>query len=294
MYTFNLLAGEYPYDYNGFQFLGPDHPPDLEDSWYESAHYRHHFVDRWVSDNIEIITPDATESDILDLFNIHSDIETCSLSVEEFSAGEGAFITNKTGPIRSIRSYLGAKSGVFTQRTHLFYSKREDIVTDLRVHRLGPQLTDYMDLSEDAKGMIYYSNYVTDGEVVDGESEPNSSVEMNPAEFDHTTSWQLITGEQGSLVSVFKIESNIDYRIALFYRDQAIAKPECGGDGLLYGAHGIVFLSSMPCTDIGCENYLHTVRTVYFDEEEASTDLAKKLSQNVYTPVTILLRPIEN
>ena len=51
--------------------------------------------------------------------------------------GEGAFIVNISGPVRAIRSYLGANSYLYTANTHFFYPSREDLVTDVRGPR-GP------------------------------------------------------------------------------------------------------------------------------------------------------------
>jgi len=53
-------------------------------------------------------------------------------------------VTSKVRPVRVIRSYLGANSGPNTQRTHIFYDRREDIVTNLRVHSI-PSIMDFFD-----------------------------------------------------------------------------------------------------------------------------------------------------
>jgi len=49
-YSFNLLAGSYPQDYdlaNG---------PNAEDSEFASPLYRTHFSDRWIRDELEVTT----------------------------------------------------------------------------------------------------------------------------------------------------------------------------------------------------------------------------------------------
>ncbi len=45
---------------------------------------------------------------------------------------EGCFTANISGPVRAIRSYMGANSGFITQREHIFYEDREDINTYLK------------------------------------------------------------------------------------------------------------------------------------------------------------------
>ena len=53
----------------------------------------------------------------------------CVRSEDTFDAGEGAFIVNKSGPVRAMRAYIGANSGPYTERLHIFYARREDITT---------------------------------------------------------------------------------------------------------------------------------------------------------------------
>ena len=77
-----------------------------------------------------------------------------------FSTGGGAFIANKSGPVRAIRSYLGANSGTYTQRDEIMYEGRMDVTTYLRVHPIPP-LRDWMDYSADAIGMQYFTSTTT-------------------------------------------------------------------------------------------------------------------------------------
>ena len=79
-----------------------------------------------------------------------------------FNDAEGAFIANKSGPVRAIRSYIGANSGPLTQREHIFYERRQDIRTFLRVHAI-PGIMDYFDYAPAASGMTYKNNANTGG-----------------------------------------------------------------------------------------------------------------------------------
>ena len=76
----------------------------------------------------------ANGPDILDRHKALFAPGVCGRSEDTFDDGEGAFLANINGPVRAIRSYIGANSGPYTERTHIFYAQREDIVTDLRVH----------------------------------------------------------------------------------------------------------------------------------------------------------------
>jgi hypothetical protein len=43
----------------------------------------------------------------------------CGRSEQTFTMGPGAMVANKSGPVRAIRSYMGANSGGHTHREHL-------------------------------------------------------------------------------------------------------------------------------------------------------------------------------
>ncbi len=45
---------------------------------------------------------------------------TAAAAGHTFSAAEGAFIVNKSGPVRALRAYIGANSGPYTGRLHVF------------------------------------------------------------------------------------------------------------------------------------------------------------------------------
>ena len=100
--------------------------------------------------------------DILDRAKAQFAPGNCGRSEDTFNDAEGAFIANKSGPVRAIRSYIGANSGPLTQREHIFYERREDIRTFLRVHAI-PGIMDYFDYSPAASGMTYKNNVNTGG-----------------------------------------------------------------------------------------------------------------------------------
>ena len=76
-------------------------------------------------------------------------------------------MANIDGPVRGIRSYVGANSGPNTQRTHLMYRDREDVVFDLRVHAI-PSFMDFIDYNSAACGMTYRSSTVPGGVTING------------------------------------------------------------------------------------------------------------------------------
>lgn len=191
-YEFRLASGDYKSTY------GRANGPNPETSTISTAAYEIGFSDRWFYDALAIKAGGASAVDILDGFKFQFGPNTCGRSEATFNTGEGAFVANLDGPVRAIRSYVGANSGPLTQRTSVFWPDRHEIVTDLRVHAVPGPLT-YHDLSAAGIGMVYANSSNAAGAAVDGAPDPlGSGVPL----------WHLWTGAQGSLVSTDRIESS--------------------------------------------------------------------------------------
>ncbi len=123
----------------------------------------------------------------------------CGRSNITFKDAEGAFVANVDGPLRAIRSYVGANSGPYTQRTIFFYRDRLDIVTDLRVHAI-PGIVDSLDWSTAAIGMTYRSTETAAaGVTIDGA--PDSLLASIP-------DYEWITGSPGTVMFAGRIETS--------------------------------------------------------------------------------------
>ena len=61
---------------------------------------------------------------------------TCSRSIKTFTKGPTAFIANIDGPVRAIRSWVGANSGMLTQKDMKMYEQKEEQTTFFRVHSI--------------------------------------------------------------------------------------------------------------------------------------------------------------
>ena len=152
----------------------------------------------------------------------------------------GAFVANIDGPVRAIRAYIGANSGPLTQRTHLMYRDREDIVTDLRVHAI-PAVMDFMDYSTGAIGMTYRSSTTPAGVTIDGTNDTVSAT---------LPTWDSVDGAPGSIMTHNVLTTSVGgLTVGQFYRDQT-SPPEaqCWGDGSLLGASG-PSVGAVPNTD---------------------------------------------
>ena len=182
-YSFGLQSGAYKTTYR------LDDGPNPENSSVSTPFYRHHFADRWLSDQIRVDAGAATGADILDRHKPQFAPGNCGRTEDTFNDAEGAFVVNKSGPVRALRSYIGANSGPLTQREHVFYERRQDIRTDLRVHAIGG-IMDYLDYSPAANGMTYRSSAAPGGVTINGSPDSPASGALV---------WESVDGPQGGL-----------------------------------------------------------------------------------------------
>ena len=255
-YTFNLLSGPYKTTYK------LQDGPNPEDSTIKTSYYEDHFSDRWLNDQIKVKAGNATQVDILDRHKVTLGPGNCGRSEDTFDDAEGAFIANKVGPVRAIRSYIGANSGPLTQREHIFYEQREDIRTFLRVHSV-PGPWDFFDYSAAASGMNYRNNLNTAGVTIDGNPDSPTAGALT---------WESVDGPQGGLSMVHTLTTDIpSFTSTSHYLDDSTpgtgAETQCTGDAQAFGESGPWINSTMPNTDPRTSpfNSLASTRTIYFE-----------------------------
>jgi hypothetical protein len=235
---------------------------NAENTTISTARYRWHFASEWVSDELRLAV--GNNADLLDRHKAFFFDGNCIRNEDTFSADENAFIATKAGPVRAIRSYMGANSGVLTVRTHLFYAGRHDIYTDLRVHYI-PSVRDVFDYTPAAEGMIYRNNLNPGGVTVDGRPDPA----VVPGDL----RWEQLSGPPGTL-SILHDRSttllSVDAVFTSYYDDnRAAPASNCTGDGEAWGSSGpaVDFLiDNGPCTDPlpgnTCSSSSHSYRTL--------------------------------
>jgi len=279
-YDFNLLAGPYIPNYDTVS------GPNPEDSAVTTPYYSHHFSDRWISDEIRITAGTASGADILDRHKFLFAPGDCGRNEDRFSNAEGAFIANKSGPVRALRSYIGANSGPLSQRDHVFYERRQDVRTFLRVHSIYGAM-DFFDYSPDASGMTYCNDLNTSGVTIDGN--PDS---VAPG----AIQWEMVTGTQGSLVMGASISTDITgLAYTSYYLDDSTpGVTQCTGDAYAYGSSGLRIDQGIPCTDprLGCTNYLRGTRTIYYGEPGLTVAAAEALNDQARAPLVYSARPL--
>ncbi|MGI4870525.1 MAG: hypothetical protein ACRYFX_05025 [Janthinobacterium lividum] len=285
-YTSNLTST------TGFPVKNANAGTNAENTTIATSRYSWHFAASWVCDQLKL--PLGTNVDILDRYKAFFYDGFCGRSEDTFSDAENAFICVKAGPVRVIRSYMGANSGTLTQRTHLFYEGRQDILTDLRVHNI-PAIRDVLDYAPAASGMTYRNNLNPNGVTVNGQ--PDIVTKGN-------LTWEQVSGPQGTLSVVFGRNTTLTAADATFtsYYDDNAASPasNCTGDGQAWGTSGVAVdfgLTSTACTDPlparGCGmasasfRTLQFQRTLYADAPTAAATQAATYAQQRAAPLLV-------
>jgi hypothetical protein len=157
---------------------------------------------------------------------------------------------------------MGANSGGLTHRTHVFYERRQDITTYLRVHQI-PGVLDAFDYSPAASGMTYRHDVDQRGVRIDGVPETPTAGPI---------SWETVDGPQGSLGIVHSISTDIPgFAYTSYYLDKQTpgggSETQCTGDTSAYGTSGPWVNRTVPNTDptVGPANRLAVTRHLFYD-----------------------------
>ncbi|MEM9888707.1 MAG: fibronectin type III domain-containing protein [Bacteroidota bacterium] len=250
--TYNYsYANDYKSTYDVCVFSGTNNNP--ENSVVTTSEYSIEFSQRWVEDVLKITAGNANGQDILDRHQIFINANACNRNEQEFSDGKGPIVTNKDGPVRAIRSVMGAKSGTFTEQTIKFTQYQAAYTIYYRLHTANGY-TDIFDFNSASSGMRYYSDRAPGGVTINGSPDVVDTEEP--------TKWELITGSQGSLVTTFDWNTDITLGtkeqfdsgtkqgyVSAYYSDKgANADFDCTGDGRSFGSCGFS-IDTEECTD---------------------------------------------
>jgi len=236
-YDFVLDGGDYLTDYKRAD------GPNPESSTVTTDVYTIGFSDRWYTD--EWRSQWGSGVDILDGHKNRFGFNTCVRSNATFANAHGAFVANIDGPVRAIRSYVGANSGPLTQQTLTFYEDRYESVIDLRVHAI-PGVMDFLDFSAAAIGMQYGNSELAGTVTIDG------SADTPPGAI---ADWEYVTGAQGVVTWTNSLETSLPWpdldAVAdqIWVDDDNPAVQECWGDGDFLGAAGVDINTAIPNTD---------------------------------------------
>ncbi len=298
-YTFSLDSGNYLSTYKmGDPSLAPNNSFGFnpEHSTVVTPFYRESFGDRWLNNAMAVTGGGGTGAALLERSHFYATVG-CGRNEDTFDGsmnnpGEGAFIVNISGPVRAIRSYLGANSYLYTANTHFFYPGREDLVTDVRGHAGLPGYGAADDYVTGTVG-LKYSDPANTGVTIDGVQDavtPIAYVTGSTA----PSMWQMVSGGQGSVVTVRTLDTDISgLNVTTVYQDRNTASPaQCTGDAAAYGQNGVNLTSpvnNVPVTDptlSATPAKLVTSRIRFFRGPNLPTADAATLDVQARTPVT--------
>jgi hypothetical protein len=290
-YDFELLAGDYLSNY-GFRDGPNPEKSSVETDFYSTGH-----SDRWINDELRLKTPGASGVDILDREKAQFAPGVCGRSTDTFRAAEGSFVVNRDGPVRAIRSFIGANSGPYTQREHVFYRRHQETRTFLRVHPI-PGVMQFTDYSQEASGMLYRNAANPGGVTIDGQPDsidtglPAQAVEGRPF-------WEQVSGPQGSLDIVTRLETDLDgLGVTGYYFDDATPNEneevQCTGDSEAFGASGSWVNTAIPSTDPTDAVFgrLEVTKTTFYEPPEASVSRAEARTAAVESPLGSSTSPL--
>ena len=307
----NLPGGSYKTNYDYFFPLNGSPPANgynPEDSTVTTDAYEFHSSDRWLDDELKITTGGSTGVDILDREKVSTVPYACPRTEDTFTGravfassdnAEGTFIANISGPVRAIRSYMGANSGPYTQREQVFYRTRQEVRIFLRVHAGMPSLMSFVDYSAGAIGMTYRNFLYQPGFAVDGERDFVSLPDLGfpyPRELTGVpvpmsggvgSGWEQVTGAQGTVNIMTRASTTIpNLTISAYQLDEADTNPNwtiapevgrvgedetyrCTGDSQAIGSSGMSIRagSTIPNSDprLGAYGNLSVVREYNYE-----------------------------
>ena len=297
-YSFNLDSGSYTSTYRmGTGSLAPNNTWGFnpEHSTVSTSSYSQSFGDRWLNNGLAITQSGANGANILERTHYYV-TNTCSRSEDTFDGGannpgEGAFVVNISGPVRAIRSYIGANSYKYTVNTDLFYPDREDTVTELRGHAGLPGYGSVDDFVTATTGLTY-SDPVNSSVTIDGNPDAVTPISYATGSTP-PASWQMVSGAQGSVVTTRSIDTDISgLNATTVYEDRNPASPpQCTGDAAAWGENGMNLTSptgSVPVTDptlTATPATLVLTRYRYFEGPNLAASTAATLSSEALTPI---------
>jgi hypothetical protein len=297
-YSFSLDSGSYTGTYKmGTGSLAPNNTWGFnpEHSTVVTPSYSVNFGDRWLNNGLAITQGGATGANILERTHYYV-TNTCSRSEDTFDGGannpgEGAFVVNISGPVRAIRSYIGANSYKYTVNTDIFYPDREDTTTELRGHAGLPGYGSADDFVTGTTGLSY-SDPVNHGIAIDGNPDAVTPIAFTTGST-APPSWQMVSGAQGSLLTVRTIDTDISgLNATTVYEDRNPASPpQCTGDAAAWGENGINLTSpvgSVPITDptlTATPATLVLTRFRYFEAPNLPATTAATIDTEARTPI---------
>ena len=284
----------FPYHSNGFG-------ANLENTTITTSGYTRQFNSEFRINEFSVGEPKIDILDQQKALHIFGNAPTCGRSSLTFSDARSAYIAQKSGPIRAIRSIAGNNSATRTVYTYFFYEHMIDMNADIRIHGFGGK-TEYVlvaDYNSNILGMNYLNSDFTNSDtpvVTDGLPDilPTTG---NPI------IWEQLYDNEKAISTIHEMSSR-------FYYEDNSTNPEfqCDFEGLptddkeAWGRSGTgITIASPICSDPArqdctVQNYRDgtSIRNItYVDTDNTTESLAKQYSNNFDAPLTISLNTFE-
>ncbi len=295
-YTFSLDSGAYTTTYHmGTPSLSPNNSWAFnpEHSTVVTPSYSQALSDRWLNDGLSITRSGADGTNLLDRSKAYV-VGTCGRTEDTFDGadnGEGAFVANISGPVRAIRSYIGANSYKYTVATDIFYPNREDSTVELRGHAGLPGYGQSDDFATGLTGLTY-TDPANSALPIDGNPDAFTPISSTTGST-FPPSWQLVQGAAGSLLTVRTLATDITGLSVYTVRTDQSSSSPCTGDGAYWGESGVDITSpahSVPVTDPTLtstpKTFVSTRVRIFQGPTFAATD-APTVDAQVKNPITV-------
>ena len=306
-YQFNLTSGDYLSTYKmGTGSLAPNNTwgSNPETSTVATPGYKQSMSDRWLNDGLSInrisghdgTAVAANGADILDRAERYATGVGCLRTEDTFDGsqdGEGTFIANISGPVRAIRSYMGANSFKYTSETDVYYPNREDSTLNLLGHAGMPGFGVADDLTTGLTGMTY-TDPANTALPIDGTPDAFTPITHTTGTGTQPPAWQLVQGPSGSMLTTRILDTSITgLHTTTTYHDQSpAATTPCTGDASEWGRSGVEVSAapgSVPVTDPTLSATPGTFTSSmyrYFEGPGFMASQAPTLDADVKNPIT--------
>lgn len=243
-----------------------------ENSTIVSTNYTIGFSGRTIQDELRINRDVTKGLDVLDR-NESTNFNNRSTQTYNDPPANGAFICNKNGPIRAIRSVMGSNSGTYNQLDMLFTSCYVEEINYYRVHSTTFSIWSYLDLASNITGLHSRSNRTTKIDI-DGVDDGVDTYTL--------PQWDFVETNEGNIISLYDIERSrqqFQFTQEGYYKDDDSFNPNAGLAVGIRGGTGFK-ITTADCYDptynsFDCDNV-----TV------ANVPLLTTTRRNYYEPVT--------
>ncbi|MEM9887306.1 MAG: T9SS type A sorting domain-containing protein [Bacteroidota bacterium] len=234
---------------------------NAENSSISTTSYELGFENKWLENTMKIKAGSSTAQDILDRHQLFINTGSCNSTEDGFSDNQGAHIAAIDGPIRAIRSVIGASSGTFTQLDMLATACKTEYDVSFRLHPANG-FNDVLDMNTYASNKLQYYSSGNLGAFPNGVAVNGSDDALDEKDADE---WSMYEGSPGSLIISWNYDTDMtedtvgfqynngngpaECDVRSYYDDRGNSTTHtCTGDGAAYGSSGFR-LRTKQCTD---------------------------------------------